>query len=176
MPRAGSASAGSASGSALVGAAALVLALAAPVGAQGPTVEVVVDRVLADRHVPARREDRRRGGKARRFRVARRLRGILGVPVRAVVGGVVGSAATDGSTLGTVVNDRAIGRDFPLDSAPLRAGQTYRINDYDLASRLSFFVWGSMPDAALLKAAMPMIGWKGAAASRTSTHARSWRG
>ena len=26
------------------------------------------------------------------------------------------------STLGTIVNQRAIGRDFPLDSAPLRQG------------------------------------------------------
>ena len=37
--------------------------------------------------------------------------------------------------------------------ATLRAGQTYRINDLDLASRLSFFLWGTMPDAELLKAA-----------------------
>ena len=28
-----------------------------------------------------------------------------------------------GSTLGTIVNDRPIGRDFPLDSAPLRRGE-----------------------------------------------------
>jgi len=26
------------------------------------------------------------------------------------------------STLGTLVNDRAIGRDFPIDTAPLRHG------------------------------------------------------
>jgi len=44
---------------------------------------------------------------------------------------------------------------FRIETTPstLKAGQTYRINDYDLASRLSFFVWGSMPDAELLKAA-----------------------
>jgi hypothetical protein len=44
---------------------------------------------------------------------------------------------------------------FRIEQTPaaLRAGQTYRINDYDLASRLSFFLWGSMPDAELLKAA-----------------------
>ena len=44
---------------------------------------------------------------------------------------------------------------FRIEQTPaaLRAGQTYRINDYDLASRLSFFMWGSMPDAELLKAA-----------------------
>jgi hypothetical protein len=44
---------------------------------------------------------------------------------------------------------------FRIEQTPstLRAGQTYRINDNDLASRLSFFIWGSMPDAELLKAA-----------------------
>jgi hypothetical protein len=44
---------------------------------------------------------------------------------------------------------------FRVEQTPstLRAGQTYRISDHDLASRLSFFLWGSMPDAQLLKAA-----------------------
>jgi hypothetical protein len=44
---------------------------------------------------------------------------------------------------------------FRIEQTPsaLKAGQTYRINDYDLASRLSFFMWGSMPDAELLKIA-----------------------
>jgi len=44
---------------------------------------------------------------------------------------------------------------FRIEQTPstLKAGQTYRINDHDLASRLSFFIWGSMPDAELLKAA-----------------------
>jgi mono/diheme cytochrome c family protein len=44
---------------------------------------------------------------------------------------------------------------FRIEQTPstLRAGQTYRISDHDLASRLSFFLWGSMPDAELLKAA-----------------------
>ncbi len=44
---------------------------------------------------------------------------------------------------------------FRVEQTPstLKAGQTYRISDQDLASRLSFFVWGSMPDAELLKAA-----------------------
>lgn len=44
---------------------------------------------------------------------------------------------------------------FRIETMPstLKAGQTYRITDYDLASRLSFFVWGSMPDAELLKVA-----------------------
>jgi mono/diheme cytochrome c family protein len=44
---------------------------------------------------------------------------------------------------------------FRLEQTPatLKAGQTYRINDSDLASRLSFFIWGSVPDAELLKVA-----------------------
>ena len=44
---------------------------------------------------------------------------------------------------------------FRVEQTPstLRAGQTYRISDPDLASRLSFFLWGSMPDAELLKVA-----------------------
>jgi len=44
---------------------------------------------------------------------------------------------------------------FRLEEVPatVRAGQTYRINDHDVASRLSFFLWGSVPDAELLEAA-----------------------
>ncbi len=44
---------------------------------------------------------------------------------------------------------------FRLEQTPstLRAGQTYRVADLDLASRLSFFIWGSAPDAELLHSA-----------------------
>jgi hypothetical protein len=44
---------------------------------------------------------------------------------------------------------------FRLERAPatLRAGQNYQINDLDLASRLSFFLWGTVPDAELVKVA-----------------------
>ncbi|MGE0865135.1 MAG: DUF1592 domain-containing protein [Vicinamibacterales bacterium] len=44
---------------------------------------------------------------------------------------------------------------FRLEEAPatVRPGQNYRITDRDLASRLSFFLWGTGPDAALLKVA-----------------------
>ena len=44
---------------------------------------------------------------------------------------------------------------FRLEETPatVRAGQSYRINDLDLASRLSFFLWGTGPDEALLKVA-----------------------
>jgi hypothetical protein len=44
---------------------------------------------------------------------------------------------------------------FRLEEIPagVRPGQNYRVTDLDLASRLSYFVWGSSPDAELLKAA-----------------------
>ena len=44
---------------------------------------------------------------------------------------------------------------FRLEQAPasIRVGQSYRITDLDLASRLSFFLWGTVPDAELVKAA-----------------------
>jgi hypothetical protein len=44
---------------------------------------------------------------------------------------------------------------FRVEQAPatLRAGATYRLNDLDLASRLAFFLWGTLPDAELLKVA-----------------------
>ncbi len=38
-------------------------------------------------------------------------------------------------------------------AAPLRAGQVYRLGDFELASRLSFFLWGAGPDAELLTVA-----------------------
>ena len=42
-----------------------------------------------------------------------------------------------------------------LEEAPaaVKAGQTYRINDLDLASRLSFFLWAAPPDTELVDAA-----------------------
>jgi len=44
---------------------------------------------------------------------------------------------------------------FRLEEAPAtaRPGQNYRITDLDLATRLSFFLWGSGPDEELLKVA-----------------------
>ena len=44
---------------------------------------------------------------------------------------------------------------FRLEQAPTlrQAGQTHRIADLELASRLSFFLWGRAPDAELLNAA-----------------------
>ena len=44
----------------------------------------------------------------------------------------------------------------PLDSVrgkPLAPGDVYRITDYELASRLSFFLWSSIPDDELLRVA-----------------------
>ncbi len=44
---------------------------------------------------------------------------------------------------------------FRMEQVPgtVRAGQTYRVADLDLASRLSFFLWGAMPDEELSRAA-----------------------
>jgi hypothetical protein len=44
---------------------------------------------------------------------------------------------------------------FRFESTPSMAkpGQTYRISDLDLASRLSFFLWNTVPDAELVKVA-----------------------
>jgi hypothetical protein len=41
---------------------------------------------------------------------------------------------------------------FRFETAPtgLAAGQDYRISDLELASRLSFFLWGTLPDSQLL--------------------------
>jgi hypothetical protein len=39
------------------------------------------------------------------------------------------------------------------EPATLRAGQSYRITDVELASRLSFFLWSSIPDDELMTAA-----------------------
>jgi mono/diheme cytochrome c family protein len=44
---------------------------------------------------------------------------------------------------------------FRVESTPatLKAGQTYRLADTELASRLSYFLWGAAPDAELSKLA-----------------------
>ena len=44
---------------------------------------------------------------------------------------------------------------FRLESTPnaLRAGQSFRLSDGELASRLSYFIWGTAPDAELTKLA-----------------------
>jgi mono/diheme cytochrome c family protein len=54
---------------------------------------------------------------------------------------------------GVLANPRFL---FRLEEAPatLKAGQIYRISDIALASRLSFFLWGTVPDAELVKVAI----------------------
>ena len=42
---------------------------------------------------------------------------------------------------------------FRVEPAPAAAAAPYRIGDRELASRLSFFLWGTVPDAELLRAA-----------------------
>ncbi|MGH9335409.1 MAG: DUF1592 domain-containing protein, partial [Vicinamibacteria bacterium] len=42
---------------------------------------------------------------------------------------------------------------FRLEGAPADSGETYRLRDLDLASRLSFFLWATVPDEELVKLA-----------------------
>src|SRR6185503_4032469 len=42
---------------------------------------------------------------------------------------------------------------FEHEPANLKDGAVYRVNDFELASRLSFFLWSSVPDDELLAAA-----------------------
>ncbi|MBT5483694.1 MAG: DUF1592 domain-containing protein [Gammaproteobacteria bacterium] len=42
---------------------------------------------------------------------------------------------------------------FEEEPAGLEDGQTYAVNDFELASRLSFFIWSSIPDEELLAVA-----------------------
>ena len=53
-------------------------------------------------------------------------------------------------------------------SAARRAGHAYRISDLELASRLSFFLWSSIPDDELLDARRP----RAAAGARPSSSGR----
>ena len=50
-------------------------------------------------------------------------------------------------------NPRFLLRAEQTPSPTLPAGEIYRLSDADLASRLSFFLWGTIPDAALSQAA-----------------------
>ena len=43
---------------------------------------------------------------------------------------------------------------FRLEQAPASADRAYRISDIELASRLSFFLWGTVPDQELVDAAI----------------------
>jgi hypothetical protein len=51
---------------------------------------------------------------------------------------------------GILANPRFL---FRLEQTPASANDRYRVSDVDLASRLSFFLWGTLPDQELLKVA-----------------------
>src|SRR5262249_52467131 len=51
---------------------------------------------------------------------------------------------------GILANPRFL---FRLEQTPQTGNDLYRLADVDLASRLSFFLWGTLPDQELLKAA-----------------------
>ncbi|HEX6163854.1 MAG TPA: DUF1592 domain-containing protein [Vicinamibacterales bacterium] len=57
---------------------------------------------------------------------------------------------------------------FRVEETPARlTAGSYRLGDYELASRLSFFIWGRGPDAELMKAAGPgRLGLPGALAKQ----------
>jgi mono/diheme cytochrome c family protein len=55
---------------------------------------------------------------------------------------------------GILANPRFLFRLEQASSANAKAGQVYRLRDIDLASRLSFFLWGTVPDAELVEIAM----------------------
>jgi mono/diheme cytochrome c family protein len=51
---------------------------------------------------------------------------------------------------GILANPRFL---FRVEHAPANASGAYRVGDLELASRLSFFVWGTVPDAELIRVA-----------------------
>ncbi len=51
---------------------------------------------------------------------------------------------------GILANPRFV---FRMEQAPQGGNDVYRLTDIDLASRLSFFLWGTLPDQELLKVA-----------------------
>jgi hypothetical protein len=51
---------------------------------------------------------------------------------------------------GILANPRFL---FRVENVPANATGIYRVGDLELASRLSFFIWGTVPDDALIKAA-----------------------
>lgn len=55
------------------------------------------------------------------------------------------------------IRDVLVSPDFlfrlEFDAKTAKAGQVHRVNDFELASRLSFFLWSSIPDDQLLDAA-----------------------
>src|SRR2546427_1415423 len=56
-------------------------------------------------------------------------------------------------TLARILADPKFIYRIETEPATLKGGQSYRLSDVDLASRLSFFLWSSIPDEELLTAA-----------------------
>ena len=61
-------------------------------------------------------------------------------------------AGIEGALARILIDPRFIFR-FEREPASVPAGRPYRISDLELASRLSFFLWSSIPDEELLVAA-----------------------
>lgn len=60
-------------------------------------------------------------------------------------------ASIEHALVAMLVAPQFLYRNVPADgTAPLGAGQIFALDDYEVASRLSYFLWGSTPDDALL--------------------------
>jgi mono/diheme cytochrome c family protein len=55
---------------------------------------------------------------------------------------------------GMLANPRFVFRFEPVPATAAKSKAAYKLGDVELASRLSFFLWGTVPDAELVKAAM----------------------
>ncbi len=49
--------------------------------------------------------------------------------------------------------ETAVGQGFPEGASETRSPTPYRLSDHELASRLSYFLWSSMPDDELFRVA-----------------------
>src|SRR6185436_19561400 len=57
------------------------------------------------------------------------------------------------AVLQNILSDRKFFYRVESEPPNAKSGQAYRITDFELASRLSFFLWSSIPDDELLDAA-----------------------
>lgn len=67
------------------------------------------------------------------------------------------SARSFAGAVSLALRDILVSPDFlfrlEIDPTTVKPGQVYRVSDFDLASRLSFFLWSSIPDERLLSLA-----------------------
>jgi mono/diheme cytochrome c family protein len=78
---------------------------------------------------------------------------LLGFYEKERAGGAGFDAGIESALTFMLVNPRFLFR-IERDPANVAAGSTYRVSDVELASRLSFFIWSSIPDDELLDLAI----------------------